>query len=113
MSSTSRKLCYIDGEPVWLSEEELVARRGQIGPGICSGYTEGKPGKSIGLGCHPKQAKLLNSTMKAHGIHGIEWDRKGRCTITSRRARARAMPILGQMLSLGRIFDNDGGYGDG
>jgi len=116
MGSAKQKLFYIDGKPVWLNEEEQAAmfpRAQSRSPGCAAGYGEGKPGSSLSMGCHPAQAGLMNDAMKAHGISGIEWDKRGKCTITSRRARARAMPVLGRMLKLGSLHDEDGGYGDG
>jgi hypothetical protein len=108
MGSYTQKLYYIDGEPVWLNRDELAARRG-----VAVGYTEKKPGKSLSMGCHPAQVDLMNDAMKEHGIRGVEWDRQGKCVITSRRGRKRAMPVVGQMLGLeGGLHDNDGCYGD-
>ncbi|HUT60695.1 MAG TPA: hypothetical protein VNA25_22855 [Phycisphaerae bacterium] len=117
MGSATKKLVYVDGEPHWLSAEEqealgIIPRRSGL-PGIASGYSEGKPGKSLSMSCHPSQVKLMNDTMADHGISGVEWDKRGKCRITSRRARARAMPIVGNMLRLGRLHDEDGCYGDG
>ena len=111
MAVRTKKLVYIDGEPCWLNDRESPRRA--AGPGMASGYGEKKPGKSVSMGCHPDQADLMNDAMKAHGISGVEWDRRGKCTITSRRARKRAMPVVGRMLRLGLLFDNNGGYGDG
>jgi len=65
------------------------------------------------MSCHPAQVGLMNDAMKDHGISGIEWDKGGKCKITSRRARARAMPVVGRMLRLENLHDNSGGYGDG
>jgi hypothetical protein len=102
---------------MWLTQEEQEALGLRPPPratiGIAAGYSEGKPGKSLSMSCHPAQSQLMNDTMKAHGISGVQWDRDGKCKITSRRARARAMPIVGNMLRLGPIHDEDGGYGDG
>ena len=118
MSSTTHKLYYVDGKAVWLTDREaeeagLIAPRRRVGPGIAAGYSEGNPGTSLSMGCHSTQVDLMNDTMKQHGISGVEWDKKGKCIITSRRARARAMPIVGNMLGLGHVFDADGGYRDG
>ncbi len=115
MGSATQKLFYIDGKPVWLNEEEQAARfpRPQpCGPGTASGYSEGSPGSSTSMSCHPAQTGLMNDAMEAHGISGVEWDKSGKCKITSRRARKRAMPVVGRMLGLGSMHDEDGGFGD-
>ena len=118
MGSAARKLVYIDGKAIWLNQEEqealgLAPRQRPVCAGIAAGYSEGKPGKSLSMSCHPTQLGLYRDAMKEHGISGIEWNPKGKCTITSRRARARAMPIVGNMLRLGNLHDGDGGYSDG
>lgn len=116
MALATQKLFYIDGKPVWLNAEEQAARfpRPQPeGPGIASGYSEGSPGSSLSMSSHPAQVGLMNDAMKAHNISGVKWDKSGNCKITSRRARARAMPVVGRMLRLENLHDEDGGYGDG
>lgn len=113
MGLATQKLFYIDGKPVWLNREEQAdLGLGRAGCGIASGYSEGSPGSSTSMSSHPKQAGLMNDAMKAHGISGVEWDKNGKCKITSRRARKRAMPVVGRMLGLGGLHDEDGGYGD-
>lgn len=115
MAARTRKLFHIDGKPVWLNADEEAALRPQAKqrtPGIVSGYSEGKSGTSLSMSCHPAQAELMNSTIKAHGISGIEWDKRGKCKITSRRGRKRAMPVVGQMLRIPDLHDCDAGYGD-
>ena len=78
-----------------------------------SAYSEGNPGKSLSMGCHPSQAGMMNAAIKAAGISGVEWDKRGKCIITSRRGRAKAMKVVGEMVSMGPLHDEDGGYGDG
>jgi hypothetical protein len=79
---------------------------------IAQGYSESHPGHSIAMGCHPDQVDLMNNTMKQHGVQGVEWDRSGKCKITSRKGRAKAMPIFGQMVGLQNCHDEDAGYSD-
>jgi len=116
MGSASRKLFYVKGEAVWLNDEEQIAlglKRRQRRRSVASSYAEKKPGTSTSMSSHRKQAGRMNEAMKAHSISGIEWDKNGNCTITSTKARARAMPVLGRMLGLGNLHDADGGYSDG
>ena len=105
----------INGKEV--SSEEFH-KNGPIGgrgaPGVAQGYGEGNPGKSIAMSIHPSQAGMLNAEMKARGIQGVEWNEQtGRCTITSRRGRAQAMPVFGKLVHMENVRDCDGGYGDG
>ncbi|MCE5269510.1 MAG: hypothetical protein LLG00_16665 [Planctomycetaceae bacterium] len=116
MSSTTRRLYYIDGNPFWLTDEEADAHPGLRMPaetGSLGGYSEKRPGKSLAMGCHPSQAGLMNAAARAAGVRGVEWDRRGRCHITSRAGRAKAMPVVGRLLGVGALHDRDGGYGDG
>ena len=87
--------------------------RASFVPMIAGSYGEGNPQESISMGCHPDQAGMLNAAMKEHGVRGVEWDRKGKCKITSRAGRARGMPIFGNMVGLSNVHDGDGGFGDG
>jgi hypothetical protein len=90
-------------------------RRNRVKRHIAQGYSESTPGKSISLSVHPNQCAMMNEALKAHGVQGVHYDpsKKHNCVITSRRARARAMKVIGPMLGLGRVHDEDGGYGDG
>lgn len=80
-------------------------------------YSDTRPGKSLGMGCHPKQVGLLNETIKKHGVRGVEYrvnERgRGECVITSREGRAKWMPIFGNMHGIPGLHDDDGGYSDG
>ena len=89
-----------------------LARRGESTKGITLGYSEKKPGKSIAMRCHPDQVAMMNGLMKKHSISGVKYDKKGNCIITSRRARARAMPVFGRAVGLEICHDDDGGYSD-
>jgi len=115
MAATSKWLTKVGGETLWLTREEQAALclpkpRGRAGaPAI----REKKPLKSLSASCHRKQVGLMRDAMRAHGISGAQWDNNGKCQFTSRRARARAMKVIGPMLNLGPLHDNDGGYGDG
>ena len=107
----------INGKEV--SPQEFRAHKMPVvdcgGPAV-QGYSEGKPGRSLAMGCHRSQIGLLNSEIERHGIQGVKYveDRHGgKCEITSRRGRAKWMPIFGQMHGLGALHDDDGGYGDG
>jgi len=76
--------------------------------GLVQGYSESKPGKSIGMSVHPSQIPEMNELVRAHGIKGVTFDssKRDNCQITSRKGRRELMKVLG-------YFDADGGYGDG
>ena len=84
-------------------------------PMIGDSYGEGNPGKSIGMSVHPSQIPMMNEAIKRHGIRGVSYDpsKRDNCVITSRRGRAKWMPIFAQMTRLTGLHDDDGGYGDG
>jgi hypothetical protein len=109
MSSVVRRFRFIDGEVREVVDERLLEADGV---GTTSGYSEGKPGRSISMGCHPEQVGLLNDTMKAHGVKGVEYTPDGDCIITSRRGRSQAMKVFGNMVGITNCHDGDGGYGD-
>lgn len=117
MSSTTKHLVYIDDKAQWLTAEEIAsfgcrpALRG--GASGTQTYSQKRPGKSIAMSIHPSQAGMMNDAMKREGVQGVEWDRRGKCIITSRKGRARAMPIFGKMVHMANVHDDDGGYGDG
>lgn len=84
-------------------------------PMIGDSYGEGNPGKSIGMSVHPSQIPMMNEAIKRHGIRGVSYDpsKRDNCVITSRRGRAKWMPIFGQMMRLTGLHDDDGGFSDG
>ena len=84
-------------------------------PMIGNSYGEGKPGKSIGMSVHPSQIPMMNEAIKRHGIRGVSYDpsKRDNCVITSRRGRAKWMPVFAEMTRLTGLHDGDGGYGDG
>ena len=110
--SVARRFRFIDGEVREVTERDTspVVDRG---PMLSGAYSQAKPLRSISMGCHPEQVDLLNNAMRQHGVQGVEWDRRGRCNITSRKGRAKAMPIFGKMVGLSNVHDDSGGYGDG
>lgn len=61
---------------------------------------------SVGLACHPSQAKQFTEDARAAGLTGVHYDEKGRARFSSRGQRKKALKIAG-------LHDNDGGYGDG
>ena len=101
MSSATRKFRVIDGKVQEVTERPVEVRK-------TYGYSEDKPGKSIGMSCHSSQVDERNALMKKHGIQGVEFvhGKKVNCQITSRSGRRAAMKLFG-------YHDNDGGYGDG
>jgi len=88
-------------------------RRKAAVPMMTQAYSDSKPLVSVSMSCHPDQAAMMNAAIKEHGISGVEWDRNGKCNITSRAGRARAMPIVGNMVGLSNVHDDDGGFSDG
>jgi hypothetical protein len=118
MSSVVQRLVYIDGQAHWLTEEEILLHGFQVGRrrvGKIPAYCQKRPGTSLSMSVHPSQIEMVNTELRKHGITGVHYEpgRRDNCVITSRRDRARAMKVLGPMLSLGPLHDNDGGYGDG
>ena len=118
MSSVVRKLFVVDGENLWLTEEEQVAR-GLIAapvaaaPGVASGYSASRPGRSVAMSVHPDQAAMMNSEVRKLGISGVEYDSRGQCIITSRAGRRDLMKkASGLFTGIGNVHDGDGGYGD-
>jgi hypothetical protein len=72
--------------------------------------TRGQPDWSKGYECdalsvHPDQAAEFQQLTKQLGLSGIQYDQRGRCTVTSREHRKIWMRERG-------LRDNDGGYGD-
>lgn len=63
------------------------------------------PKVSVGLSVHPKQAQQANERAKRHGLTGVSYDEKGRCTVSDRGARR-------DLLRLEGMHDSQGGYGD-
>ena len=94
-------------------EPKRSAKRKAAVPMATQAYSDSKPLVSNSMGCHPEQVDMLNAAAKEHGIRGVEWDRKGNCRITSRRGRAKAMKVFGNMVSVNNVHDGDGGYSDG
>ena len=109
----------VNGKPVTRKEFERVKISDELLRGATSGrqaYEAGRPGDSIGMSVHPSQIPLMNAELKRHGITGVEYDasKRNNCIITSRKGRARWMPIFGKLVGIqGGLHDNDGGYGDG
>lgn len=105
----------INGREVSREEFHAGDPKGESGgvPMVNGAYSDSNPLRSVSMGCHPDQAGLMNDTMHQHGITGVTWDKSGKCFITSRRDRARAMPIYGNMVGLDLVHDDSGSYGDG
>lgn len=103
MSSVSRRFRVIDGEV-----SEVTAAPPARTVNALPGYSEKRPGKSIGMSCHPSQIPERNALLKAHGITGAHYDpsKRDNCVITARGGRRELMKILD-------LHDEDGGYGDG
>ena len=112
-----------NGREVTREEFEATARRWPLKrrrrkaviPGMTLAYREGNPGKSIGMSVHPSQIPMMNEAIKRHGIRGVSYDpsKRDNCVITSRRGRAKWMPVFGQMMRLTGLHDDDGGFSDG
>ena len=65
-----------------------------------------KPLESLSMSVHPHQVELFNQRAREQGYgESVRWTKTGRCLITSRQGRNRAMRDLG-------FFDKDASYGD-
>ena len=121
MSSVTKRFQVRDGEVVDVTSETPNVGAGSS-IGITQGYGADRPGKSMGMGCHTKEIDLMNRTIREHGIQGVEYvpyhNRHGeitggKCVITSRKGRARWMPVYGNMVGIPQLHDDEGGYSDG
>lgn len=101
MSSAVKRFRVVDGEVREVTGPSPV----QPTPHMGQAYNTANPLVSLSLSCHPESAGEYNSAAKELGLTGIEWDRQGRCLITSRKSRR-------EWLRANHQHDGDGGYGD-
>lgn len=59
--------------------------------------------QSRGLAVHPKQVEQARARAKRHGIVGVDYDKKGRCLISSPAARKALLKLEG--------MHDESGYG--
>lgn len=74
--------------------------------GNCGGHAWRRPLHSEGLSCHPSQAEEFREKARKAGLTGVDYDKDGNCSITTRQQRKL-------LLKLRNGHDKDGGYGDG
>jgi hypothetical protein len=88
------------------TELDIPGGRGSVRAKGGPAYGEGNPLESIACSCHPEQAGEYNEAARQHGISGVSWDKRGKCSFSSRAARRDWLKKIG-------AHDADGGYGDG
>lgn len=51
--------------------------------------------ESLALSCHPKQAAGFNERVRRNGCTGINYDKKGKCHVTSEEDYGRVLKSIG------------------
>ena len=50
--------------------------------------------RSLGLSCHPRQAREFNDIMHQHNVTGVQYDEKGHCKVSSEQDYAAVTKSL-------------------
>jgi hypothetical protein len=72
-------------------------------------FDDSHPRESLSMRANPSQIPLLNAALKEHNITGVHYDptRRINCVVTNDRERDRAMKVIGPMLGMGPLHDED------